>query len=169
MKCDTTWNSRAPQLSNKWRIAPQTMPNPNTLERWRPNPFVYFYCLLAILLLGIACSWGLTLLIPHHWRPESAVNAAILGVGIFLVVFWLSLRRCSAPELPAYRGLLLLTAYMTIGAGGFALLFVIPSVVFAVVVIIAIACVSFFQNDVAYARKHFRNLVEFYRKHRMYQ
>jgi hypothetical protein len=58
---------------------------------------------------------------------------------------------------------------MTIGAGSFALLFVIPSVVFAVVVIIAIACVSLFQNDVAYARKHFRNLVEFYRKHRMYQ
>jgi hypothetical protein len=62
-----------------------------------------------------------------------------------------------------------MTAYMTIGMGNFSLLFVIPAVVFAIVAIISIALVSLFLNDAAYARKQFRNLVEFYRKHRMYQ
>jgi hypothetical protein len=97
------------------------------------------------------------------------MKTALLGMGLFVVVLWLSLRRCSAPELPAFRGLLLLTAYMTIGVGTFALLFAIPAVAFAIVAIIAIALVSLLRNDTAYARKQFRHLVEFYRKHRMYQ
>ena len=49
------------------------------------------------------------------------------------------------------------------------LLFVIPAVAFATVAIIAIALVSLLRNDTDYARKQFRHLVEFYRKHRMYQ
>ena len=65
--------------------------------------------------------------------------------------------------------LLLITAYMTIGMGIFSLVFVIPAVVFAIVSIIAIALVSLFRKDTAYARNQFRQLVEFYRKHRMYQ
>jgi len=90
-------------------------------------------------------------------------------MGLFIVGLWLSLRRCSSPALPAFRGLLLITAYMTIGMGSFSLLFVIPAVVFATVVVIAIALVSLIRNDTAYARKQFRRLVEFYREHRMYQ
>jgi len=46
---------------------------------------------------------------------------------------------------------------------------VIPAVAFAIVAIISIALVSLFLNDAPYARKQFRNLVEFYRRHRMYQ
>jgi hypothetical protein len=145
------------------------MTNPNTLENWRPHSLVYFHCSLAIVLLAAACSWGIALLIARCFRPESAVKPAILGVGLFVAVLWLSLRRCSTPGLPAFRGLLLMTAYMTIGMGNFSLLFVIPAVAFAIVAIISIALVSLFLNDAAYARKQFRNLVEFYRRHRMYQ
>jgi hypothetical protein len=65
--------------------------------------------------------------------------------------------------------LLLITGYMTIGMGTFSLLFAIPAVVCAIVVIIAIAVVSLLRNDTTYAQKQFRHLVEFYRKHRMYQ
>jgi hypothetical protein len=146
-----------------------SMTNPNTLERWRPHPFVYFHCSLAIILLGIACSWGITLLLERCCRPESAMKTAILGTGLFVVVLWLSLRRCSAPELPAFRGLLLLTTCMTIGVGTFALLFAIPAVAFAIASIVAIALVSLFRSDAAYAQRQFRRLVEFYRRHRMYQ
>jgi hypothetical protein len=145
------------------------MTEPNTIERWRPHPFVYFHCSLAIFLLGITCSWGIALFVGRYYQPESAVKIAILGMGLFVLVLWLSLRRCSAPDLPAYRGLLLLTAYMTIGVGTFALLFAIPAVTFAIVCIVAIALVSFFRNDTAYAQRQFRKLVEFYRRHRMYQ
>ena len=145
------------------------MANPNTLEHWRPHPLVYIHCSLAIVLFGIACSWGVTLLIARCCQLESVGKSAILAMGLFVVVLWLSLRRCSTPELPAFRGLLLLTAYMTIGVGSFALLFVIPAVAFAIVAIIAIALVSLFRNDSAYAQKRFRSLVELYRRHRMYQ
>lgn len=120
-------------------------------------------------MLGSAFSWGIALLTARYWRPESAVKTAIAGLGLFVVVLWLSLRRCSTPALPAFRGLLLITAYMTIGMGSFSLLFVIPAVVFATVAILVIGLVSLFRNDAAYARKQFRHLLEFYGKHRMYQ
>jgi len=145
------------------------MTKPNTLEHWRPHPLVYFYCSLAIVLLGAACSWGIALLIARCCQPESEVKPAILGMGLFVIALCLSLWRCSTPALPAFRGLLLITAYMTIGMGNFSLLFVIPAVTFAIVAIISIALVSVFRNDATVARKQFRNLVEFYRRHRMYQ
>jgi hypothetical protein len=146
------------------------MTNANTLERWRPNLLVYVNCSLAIVLLGSVLSWGIALLIVRCCRPESAVKTAIAGgMGLFVVVLWLSLRRCSTPALPAFRGLLLITAYMTIGMGSLSLLFVIPAVMFATIAIIAIGLVSLLCNDTARAQKQFRHLVEFYRKHRMYQ
>lgn len=142
---------------------------PNTFERWRPHPFVYFHCSVAILLVGLACSWGITLLLSAVLPAESAMKGAILGIGLFVLVIWMSLRRCSAPKLPAFRGLLLLTAYMTIGVGTFAILFAVPAVAFAIVTMVVIAVVSLVRQDTAYAQKRFRDLIEFYRKHRMYQ
>ncbi len=96
-------------------------------------------------------------------------KAALTGTALLTLLFLLSLRRCSTPALPAFRGLLLITAYMPIGVGSFFLLFVIPAVVFAIVSTIAIALVSLFRKDTAYAPNRFRQLLEFYRKHRMYQ
>jgi hypothetical protein len=145
------------------------MTKANTLEHWRPSLLIYVNCSLAMVLVGSGFAWLIALLIAWCGRPESAVKAAIAGVGFFVVVFWLSLRRCSTPALPAFRGLLLITAYMTIGMGSFSLLFVIPAVVFATIAIIAMGLVSLFRNNTAYAGMQFRHLVEFYRKHRMYQ
>lgn len=145
------------------------MTNANTLERWRPHILIYVNLSLAIVLIGSACFWGIALLIAWWGQPESAVKIAMAGVGLFFLGLWLSLRRCSTPALPAFRGLLLITAYMTIGMGTFSLVFVIPAVVFAILSIVAIGVVSLFWKDAAYARKQFRHLVEFYRKHRMYQ
>jgi hypothetical protein len=145
------------------------MTNANTLDRWRPHPLVVIYCVLAIVLLGAACYWGIVLVCAQWYQPESAVKAAYAGTALSAVVFLLSLRRCSTPALPAFRGLLMITAYMTIGVGSFFLLFVIPAVVFAIVSTVAIAFMSLFRKDTAYARQRFRQLVEFYRKHRMYQ
>ena len=145
------------------------MTNANTLERWRPHPLIVVYCALAIVLLGSVCSWGIALLVARWYRPESAGKTTLAGIVLFTAVLLLSLRRCSSPALPAFRGLLLITGYMTIGVGSFSLIFVIPTVVSAIVSIIAIALVSLFQKDTAYARNRFRHVVEIYRKHRMYQ
>lgn len=145
------------------------MINSNTLQNWRPHPLVYFHCGLAIVLFGTACSWGVAQFIAWCCPPQSRVNPVLFGVGVFAVVFWLSLRRCSTPASPAFRGLLLITACMTIGMGSFSLLFVIPAVAFAMVALISVALVSLFRNDAAYAQRHFKDLVQFYRRHRMYQ
>lgn len=145
------------------------MTNANTLERWRPHPLVFMCCALAIVLLGSSCFWGIALLVARWHQPETAVKAAFAGTVLFVAAFLLSLRRCSTPALPTFRGLLLITGYMTIGVGSFSLLFVIPAVVFAIVSIIAIAFLSVFGKGAAYPRNQFRRLVEFYRKHRMYQ
>lgn len=141
------------------------MTDANTLERWRPHPLAFIYCGLAIVLLGSAC-WGIALLVAQSYQPDSAVKAALAATVLFVAVLLFSLRRCSTP---AFRGMLLITSYMTIGVGSFFLLVVIPAVVFAIVSIIAIALVSLFRKDTAYAPNQFRQLVEFYRKHRMYQ
>src|SRR5215467_15168876 len=114
------------------------MTNVKTLEDWRPSLLVYVNCTIAILLLGIAFSWGTARLMARCCRPEIGLNAAIGGLGMFSVVLWWSLRRCSTSALPAFRGLLLITASMTIGMGTFSLLFVIPAVVFAVIATIAV-------------------------------
>jgi hypothetical protein len=145
------------------------MANANTLERWRPHPLVFIYCTLAIVLLGGACFWGIALVVARWYQPESAVKAALAGTVLFVAALLLSLRRCSTPALPASRGLLLITGYMTIGVGSLFLLVVIMAVVFAIVSIIVIALLSLFRRDTAYARNQFRQLLEFYRKHRMYQ
>lgn len=145
------------------------MTNANTLEQWRPHPVVFIYCALAIVLLGSVCFGGIALLSTLWYKPESAVKVAFVATVLFAAVLLLSLRRCSTPALPAFRGLLLITAYMTIGVGTFSLLVVIPAVVFAIVSTVAIAFLSLFWKDTAHARLRFRQLVEFYRKHRMYQ
>src|SRR5882724_11304298 len=100
------------------------MTKANTLERWRPHPFIFIYCSLAIVLLEIACFWGIVLLLARWCQPESAMKTALAVVMLVVAVLLLSLRRCSTPELPAFRGLLLITAYMTIGVGSLSLLFV---------------------------------------------
>jgi hypothetical protein len=145
------------------------MTNSKTLAQWRPHPLVFLYCTLAIVLLGGVCFWGTKLLVSQWYQPEVASKAALTGTALLTLLFLLSLRRCSTPALPAFRGLLLITAYMTIGVGSFFLLFVIPAVVFAIVSTIAIALVSLFRKDTAYAPNRFRQLLEFYRKHRMYE
>jgi hypothetical protein len=141
------------------------MTNGNTLENWRPNLLIYVNCFIAIVLIGSAFSWVIALMIAS----ENTVKAAMVGAGLFVSVFWLSLRRCSTPALPAFRGLLLITAYMTIGMGSFSLLLVVPAVVFAIIATIAIGLASLFRKDSTYAAEKFRHVVEFYRKHRMYQ
>lgn len=133
------------------------MANANTLERWRPHPLVFIYCALAIVLLGSACFWGIVSLVARWYPPESAAKVALAGMLLFVAAFLLSLRRCSTPALPAFRGLLFITGYMTIGVGSLFLLVVIPAVVFAIVSIIAIALVSLFRKDTAYARNQFRH------------
>jgi hypothetical protein len=145
------------------------MTNAKTLEEWRPSLLIYVNCIIAVLLLGVVFCGGIARLVARCYRPEIAANAAIAGLGMFSVLLWWSLRRCSTPALPAFRGLLLITASMTIGMGTFSLLFVIPAVVFATVAVFAFSFVSLFRSDTAYAGKQFRHLVEFYRKHRMYQ
>src|ERR1700758_3926650 len=98
------------------------MTQAKTLQQWRPHLLVYFYFILPVVLLGAACSWGVMQCFPR----VGTAAAILVGVGSFVVALWLSLRRCSTPELPSFRGLLLVTSYMTIGMGTLSLIVVVP-------------------------------------------
>lgn len=144
---------------------PAAMTNAITLQQWRPHPLAYFYFSIAVVLLGAVCSWG----VVECSKRERFAEAAMAGAGLFAVVLWMSLRRCSTTTIPSFRGLLLITSYMTIGMGALTFLVVIPAVVSAMVAVIAIALVSLFRSDPIFAPRQFRQLIDFYRRHRMYQ
>jgi len=73
------------------------------------------------------------------------------------------------PDFSGLRGLLYITAYMSVGIGGFSMLIAIPAVMVAIVVCLFIAVLSLFSSDSSYAPRRFRRLVAVYYRHRMYQ
>ena len=131
---------------------------------------IYLYLLIAILLLCIATFIGVGLLVvdqsdPRDWMLYAMCAAPVL----FLAVLWLALRRCSAPDLSGFRGLLFITAYMSIGVGSYSVIVAVPAVMIAILGCLAITMVSMFRGDPAYAPRQFRRLVLAYYRHRMYQ
>jgi uncharacterized membrane protein YbaN (DUF454 family) len=64
---------------------------------------------------------------------------------------------------------LLMTAYVSIGIGGFSMLFAIPATMFALLSTICIAAASLFNPDAGFAPRRFQRLVRAYYRHRMYQ
>jgi hypothetical protein len=87
----------------------------------------------------------------------------------FLVALWHALSRCSLPDFSGFRGLLYITAYMSVGIGGFSMLIAIPAAMVAILGCLFIAVVGLFRRDSVYAPRQFRRLVAVYYRHRIYQ
>jgi hypothetical protein len=64
---------------------------------------------------------------------------------------------------------LCITAYMSVGIGGFSMILAIPAVMIAIVACMGIAGVSLFRAESTYAPRQFRRVVIMYYRHRMYQ
>jgi hypothetical protein len=129
---------------------------------------IYLYLLVAISLLSIACFLGAALILidsDTEWD-----RYIVLGTPVaFLAVLWFALGRCSVPEFSGLRGLLYITAYMSVGIGGFSMLIAIPAVMVAILGCLFIAVMSLFRAESTYAPRQFRRLVAVYYRHRMYQ
>jgi fatty acid desaturase len=130
---------------------------------------IYLYLLIAILLLCIACFLGAGFILFDHDSGEWT-QYGVLGAPVaFLAALWFALGRCSVPEFSGLRGLLYITAYMSIGIGGFSMLIAIPAVMVAILGCLFFAMMSLFRSDPTYAPRRFRRMVSAYYRHRMYQ
>jgi hypothetical protein len=90
---------------------------------------IYLYLLIAMLLLCIATFVGVGLLVadpsgPRDWMFYATCTAPVL----LLAALWLALKRCSAADLSGFRGLLFITAYMSIGVGSYSVIVAVPAV-----------------------------------------
>jgi hypothetical protein len=130
---------------------------------------IYLYLLIAILLLCIACFLGAGFTLFDHGYGEWTQYGVLCAPVVFLAALWLALGRCSLPDFSGLRGLLYITAYMSVGIGGFSMLIAIPAVMLAILGCLFIAAMSLFRSDSSYAPRHFRRLVAVYYRHRMYQ
>jgi hypothetical protein len=130
---------------------------------------IYLYLLIAILLLCIACFLGAGFTLFDRGYGEWALYGVLGAPVAFLVALWFALGRCSLADFSGLRGLLYITAYMSVGIGGLSMLIAIPAVMVAIVGCLFIAGMSLFHSDSNYAPRHFRRLVAMYYRHRMYQ
>ena len=153
------------------------MPEPevNSADKTGPasRPFgihIYFYLAIAILLLCVGAFIATGMLVidlsdPKDWMFYATLASPVL----FLVALWLALQRCSAPDLSGFRGLLFITAYMSIGVGSYSVIVAVPATMIAIVGCVLIAVMSLFRADSTFAPRQFRRLIMLYYRHRMYQ
>ena len=130
---------------------------------------VHVYFWIAVFILGVL-SLVLAAIFMAGPSPSDSDVLVTLAVPFLLwLALWLSVRRCSSPELSGFRGLLVITAYMTIGIGGMSMLIAIPAVAVAMLYCIVIAVISLFRPDPSFASREFVWLISKYHHHRMYQ
>jgi len=140
--------------------------NSSTLEF---GILVHVYFWLAILVLGVLALILAAVLLASQSPSDLDVLVTLAAPFLVWLALWLSLRRCSSPELSGFRRLLLITAYMTIGIGGMSILIAIPAVIIAMLYCIVIGVISLFRSDLLFAAKELGWLISKYHTHRMYQ
>ena len=136
---------------------------------------VYIYLAAAILILNFIM---LVVTVGALYDIEDALVALVTLATVLVLgnlAIWFTCRRCSAPDLSGWKGLLLMTAYMSTAMGGIhrrsmsLFIVAVPAAIVAIVISLAITLVSVLRVDPELARRNFRRLVLFYYRHRMYQ
>jgi hypothetical protein len=130
---------------------------------------IYLYLLVAILFLCIASFAGAAIILVGQSDAEWTLYGTLGAPMFFLAALWFALRRCSMPDFSGLQGLLFITAYMSVGIGGFSMLIAIPAVMVAILGCLLIAVTSLFRADSTFAPRQFQRLVSAYYRHRMYQ
>ena len=116
--------------------------------------------------------------IPFFWLSglwydtahfEQGLLSCLAMIVLFQALFWFARRRCDADDLSAWNGLLLITAYMSIGLGGLYALVAICVVALAAPLMIFIALASLVRGGKVEAAQRFRRMVAWFGRNRMYQ
>jgi hypothetical protein len=124
----------------------------------------YLWIARALLVLGPTLLVFLTV-----DDPAIGLGAVPICTIAACALLWLGTRRCSSPHLSGGDGLLLVTAYMTIGIGGMSMLIAVPAAMAALVATVAFAILGALRGDATYAPRRFQALIAFAGRHRMYQ
>ena len=98
-----------------------------------------------------------------------AVVAALGAVALLHVALALTARSCSTDKLRFWDGIRLITAYMTFGIGGTAMLVATPCAIVGLLGSLGIATISLVKPQQNWAPYQHQRLIAFFYRHRMYQ
>jgi hypothetical protein len=98
-----------------------------------------------------------------------AVVAALGAVALLHVALAMTARSCSTDKLKFWDGIRLITAYMTFGIGGTAMLVATPCAIVGLVGSLGIATISLVKPQQNWAPYQYQRLITFFYRHRMYQ
>ena len=138
-------------------------------SNYRPALHVQLYFWVALVASAVIPAFLLARTLTHALATPNGVLMFAAGVATFQLLFWLSLRRCSTAELPAWEGLHFVTSFMTIGIGSTSLFVALPTTIVAIAGMMAIAFLSLLDGSGERARQRFRAMVAWFGRHRMYQ
>lgn len=130
--------------------------------------YIHVYLWVALVVLSVVPFFA-AFIATIDATAGQTITAAILAVVLFQAVFWFARVRCTSPDLSYWDGLLLVTAYMTIGVGGVSLIMSGFCAMVTAIASIGIALVGLFKSDPQFSSRHFRGLVMFFGRQRMYQ
>lgn len=145
------------------------MSTPPAPASFRVGLHVHLYLYFAVLVLNVAALVACAMMFFDKANPI----AMLVEIGVLIVltnlVLWYSRRQCSASDLTGWQGLLIMTAYMSIGVGSYSVLVAVPAAIVAIVASIFLAILGLIRGERDFAPRNFRRLLHFYYRHRMYQ
>jgi hypothetical protein len=130
---------------------------------------VHLYLGVAVFVLSAIPFVSVIALSGGFKASTDALVGAIVAVTVLHIALAFATRRCSTEKLKYWDGMRLITAYMTFGIGGSAMVVATPSAIVGLVGSIGIATISLGKPQSNWAPHHFQRMIAFFYRHRMYQ
>jgi hypothetical protein len=130
---------------------------------------VHLYLGVAIFILSAIPFFIVILLNGGADASMEAVVAALGAVALLHVALAMTARSCSTDMLRFWYGIRLITAYMTFGIGGTAMLVATPCAIVGLVGSLGIATISLVKPQQNWAPYQYQRLIAFFYRHRMFQ
>jgi hypothetical protein len=130
---------------------------------------VHLYLGVAVFMLSAIPFFSVLFLSGGFNASTDALVGAIVAVAVLHMALAFATRRCSTEKLKYWDGMRLITAYMTFGIGGSAMVIATPTAILGLVASIGIATMSLAKPQSNWAPHHFQRMIAFFYRHRMYQ
>jgi hypothetical protein len=130
---------------------------------------VHLYLGVAIFLMSAIPFFVVVLLNGGADASIEVVATALGAVALLHVALALAARTCSTEKLRFWDGMRLITAYMTFGIGGAAMLIATPCAIVGLMGSLGIATVNSVKPQQNWAPYQFQRMIAFFYRHRMYQ
>jgi|SRR5208282_665818 len=127
---------------------------------------VHVYLWLALFIVSVA---PFVFASAMKDSSSSAFVQALAAAALIQLALWFTRRRCSAPDLSWWNGLLFITGFMTIGIGWLSVLVAVPMAICAILASFIIALMGIARGNATFSPRQFRRLVVLMSRNRMYQ